>query len=166
MMNIDLDKLRIILMPHVLRQGGLLEALFRTAFVPLKRIYADFTAYAAKEEQERIYGPTVKQLRQAIADHLCIGVNLVQFGEVEDRETVDLPRESDGWDMAPKLDNEPVADGPEVEEPLTLWSDDMIWWNREFTVSLPSAYRVNQPEVEAILDRWKMAGSSYTINYY
>ena len=68
--------------------------------------------------------------------------------------------------MAPKLDNEPVADGPEVEEPLTLWSDDMIWWNREFTVSLPSAYRVNQPEVEAILDRWKMAGSSYTINYY
>ena len=36
MMTIDFDKLRIILMPHVLRQGGLLEALFRTAFVPLK----------------------------------------------------------------------------------------------------------------------------------
>ena len=27
-MNVDYDKLRIILMPHVLRQGGLLEALF------------------------------------------------------------------------------------------------------------------------------------------
>ena len=166
MMTIDFDKLRIILMPHVLRQGGLLEALFRTAFVPLKRIYSSFTAYVTKEEQERIYGPTVKQLRQAIADHLCIGENLIVFGEVEDRETVDLPRLSDGWDVAPKLDNEPVADGPTVEEPLDLWSDDMIWWNREFTVSLPSAYTVNKPEVEAILDRWKMAGSSYTINFY
>lgn len=166
MMKIDYDKLRIILMPHALRHGGLLEALFRTAYVPLKRIYASFTAYAAKEEQERIYGPTVKQLRMAIADHLSIGVELVQMGDVEDRETVDLPRESDGWDAAPKLDNEPVADGPETEEPLALWSDDMIWWNREFTVRLPSAYRVNQPEVEAILDHWKMVGSRYTINYY
>lgn len=156
MMNIDLDKLRIILMPHALRSGALLEALFTAAYAPLKRIYAAFSAYAAREKQERVYGPTVKQLRKAIADHLCIAPEWVRFGEVEDRETIDLLRESDGAERAPHLD----------EGTLSLWSDDMIWWNREFIVSLPEAYHTSEAEIKSILDRWKMAASSYTIKYY
>ena len=155
-MNVDYDKLRIILMPHVLRQGGLLEALFTAAYKPLKRCYEAFVGYEARECQERSYGPTVKQLRAAIADHLGIDPRLVLFGEVANRDVIDLRRQSDAASTRVSLGTVAIA----------LWSDDMIWWNREFTVSLPSAYRVNQPEVEAILDRWKMAGSSYTINYY
>lgn len=166
MMNIDYDKLRIILLPHALRQGVLIEALMRTVYVPLKRNHASLRAYVEQEEKEREQGPTVKQLRKAIAEHLGIGEQLVVMGEVEDREAIDLPRESDGWDAMPKLDNEPEEGGGEVEEPLELWSDDMIQWNREFTVSLPEGYETSQAEVESILDRWKMAGSKYTITYY
>ena len=154
-MNVDYDKLRIILMPHVLRQGGLLEALFTAAYKPLKRCYEAFVGYEAKECQERSYGPTVKQLRAAIADHLGIDPRLVLFGEVANRDVIDLRRQSDAASTRVSLGTVAIA----------LWSDDMVWWNREFTVSLPEAYRAFEPAVKAILDRWKMAASRYTIIY-
>lgn len=167
MMTIDFDKLRIILMPHVLRQGILLEVLFRTVYVPLKRIYASFTAYVGKEEKERTYGPTVKQLRTAIADHLAIDPDLVLFGEVEDRDTMDIPGEESGefvlLGLAPTPEGQEEDHAERVADIKGLWSDDEIWWNREFTVSLPGAYSTNRAEVEALLERWKMAGSNYTI---
>ena len=150
-MTIDFDKLRLILLPHALRQGSLLEALFRTAYVPLKRNYAALVRFVGKEEQEREYGPTVKQLRQALADHLGIGESRIAFGEVEDRDVVSLWRKSAGK--------------PQDVGQLTLWSDDQVWWNREFTVTLPSGYEAYEAEVKAILDRWKMAASRYTIKY-
>lgn len=154
-MNVDYEKLRIILMPHVLRQGGLLEALFKAAFAPLKTRYNAFVGYEARENQERNYGPTVKQLRQAIADHLGIDPSLVLFGEVANRDVVDLRRQSDAASTRVALGTAAIA----------LWSDNMVWWNREFTVSLPEAYRAFEPAVKAILDRWKMAASRYTIIY-
>ena len=154
-MNVDYDKLRIILMPHVLRQGGLLEALFTAAYKPLKRCYEAFVGYEARECQERRYGPTVKQLRAAIADHLGIDPRLVLFGEVANRDVVDLRRQSDAASTRVALGTVAIA----------LWSDDMVWWNREFTVSLPEAYRAFEPAVKSILDRWKMAASRYTIIY-
>ena len=134
-MNVDYDKLRIILMPHVLRQGGLLEALFTAAYKPLKRCYEAFVGYEAKECQERGYGPTVKQLRAAIADHLGINPVLVQFGEVANRDVIDLRRQSDAASTRVALGTVAIA----------LWSDNMVWWNREFTVSLPEAYRAFEP---------------------
>lgn len=154
MMTIDFDKLRLTLLPHCLRQGALLEALFASAYAPLRRVYAQFTAYADREALERQYGPTVRQLRQAIADHLCIGEDSIEFGEVADRQPVCLPRVSD---------NDRVA--VDKKGSVLLWSDDMVWWNRQFTITLPSTYRANEPEIREILDRWKMAASRYTINY-
>lgn len=155
MMTVDFDKLRIILMPHVLRQGSILEALFTAAYEPLKRCYGLLTRYVAKEERERQYGPTVKQLKEAIGYHLGIDPSLVRIGDVQNRDVLDLRKQSDGQSTRLALGTVPLA----------LWSDDMVWWNREFTVSLPEAYSANQAEVEAILDRWKMAASRYTIKY-
>lgn len=154
-MNVDYEKLRIILTPHVLRQGGLLEALFRAAYAPLKTLYNAFVRYEARESLERSYGPTVKQLRQAIADHLGVTPELVLIGDVGNRDVVDIRRQSDGASTR-------VALGTLA---ITLWSDNKVWWNREFTVSLPSAYESNGAEVKTILDRWKMAASRYTIIY-
>lgn len=158
MMRVDFDKLRLILLPHVLRNGELLEVLFRTVYRPLKRNYADFRAYVIKEEQERQYGPTVKQLRQAICDHLGIDASLVRFADVDNKETLPLRRQSDAKSTHIKL-------GKNL---LPLWSDDILWWNREFIISLPKHY--NSPYIEAqvrtIIDRWKMAASNYTITYY
>lgn len=154
-MNVDYEKLRIILTPHVLRQGGLLEALFKAAYAPLKTLYNDFVRYEARESQERSYGPTVKQLRQAIADHLGITPGLVLIGDVANRDVVDLRRQSDAASTRVELGTASI----------TLWSDDMVWWNREFTVSLPHPYEANEAEVKAILDRWKMAASRYTLIY-
>lgn len=156
-MTVDFDKLRLILLPHALRQGGLIEALFRTAYVPLKRNYVLLTKYVSKEEQERQYGPTVAQLRRAIADHLGIGEDLIIFADVANRDLLNLRREKDAPSTHLKLTKDSV---------LTLWSDDMVWWNRGFTVSLPETYQANEPEVRTILERWKMASSQYTIKYY
>ena len=154
-MNVDYEKLRIILLPHVLRQGRLLESVFKAAFAPLKTLYNTFVRYEAGESQKRSYGPTVKQLRQAIAERLSITTDMVQISDVENRDVLDVRRQSDAPNTRVALGTEPIA----------LWSDDMVWWNREFTVSLPSAYEANEPEVKALLDRWKMAASRYTIIY-
>ncbi len=154
-MNVDYEKLRIILTPHVLRQGGLLEALFKAAYAPLKTLYNAFVRYEARESQERSYGPTVKQLRQAIADHLGVTPELVLIGDVANRDVVDIRRQSDGASTRVELGTVPIA----------LWTDNMVWWNREFTVSLPHTYEANEAEVKAILDRWKMAASRYTLIY-
>ena len=155
MMRVDLDKLRIILTPHALRGGALLEAMMRTLYRPLKRLQRDFDRYVAREERERQYGSTVKQLRQAIADHLGIDADEVKIGDVENRDTVDLHRWADGEEKAVMLGREAVR----------LWSDDMVWWNREFAVVLPRMYASSDSEVRAVLDRWKMACSRYTIRY-
>lgn len=154
-MNVDYDKLRIILLPHVLREGSLIEALFTAAYVPLKRLYGLLVRYEAGESRERAFGPTVKQLKAAIGYHLGIDPSLVQIGDVQNRDVLDLRKQSD-------MASTRLALGATA---LTLWSDDMVWWSRDFTVSLPASCRGSQPEVEAILDRWKMAASKYTITY-
>lgn len=166
-MNVDYEKLRIILTPHVLRQGGLLEAVFRAAYKPLKTMYEAFVRYEARESQERSYGPTVKHLRQAIADHLGVTPELVLIGDVANRDVVDIRRQSDGASTRIVLNEDGMflPNDLEREHPLPLWSDDYVWWNREFTVSLPHPYEANEAEVKAILDRWKMAASRYTIIY-
>lgn len=166
-MNVDYDKLRIILMPHVLRQGGLLEALFTAAYKPLKRCYEAFVGYEAKECQKRNYGPTVKQLKAAIADLLGIDASYVRISDIENRDVIDLRRQSDAASTRLVLCGGGLYDpaDTEHEHPLPLWSDDQVWWNREFTVSLPAAYRAFEPAVKTILDRWKMAASRYTIIY-
>ena len=158
-MRVDFEKLRLTLLPHCLRQGALLEALFHAAYVPLHRVYDTFAAYVGKEERERAYGPTVRQLRQAIADHLGItDGSLVRFHDVQNRDVADLRRQADA--ASTRLPLGPAA--------IALWSDNMVWWNREFTVSLPQSYDSAdiEAEVRTILDRWKMAASRYTISYY
>jgi len=163
MMTIDFDRLRVTLLPHVLRQGGLIEALFKSAYKPLKTLYSTLTAYVAQEERERTYGPTVKQLRQALADHLGISLGAVAIGDVQPREQLNLWRaEVDGvivslW----------KATGATAQQRQSLWSDDMVWWNRDFTVTITgmSDNDTNRRMVEAILDRWKMVSSQYTITF-
>lgn len=170
MMAVDFDKLRIILVPHVLRSGELLGALLKAMYVPLKRMQNLFAGYEAAERNDRRYGPTVKQLSQAVADRLDITVSQVLIGDVQNRDLVDLRRQSDGAGTRLVLCEEGLFEpsDTERENPLPLWADDMVWWNREFTVSLPEEYRSEyvQREVEATLDRWKMVSSRYTITYY
>lgn len=163
MMTIDFDRLRLTLTPHVLRRGGLLQALLKSVYQPLKTIYGAFTAYEAKESGERQYGPTVKQLKAAIANHLGIAVADVVFSDVSNRDPIDIRRQSDGRSTRVALKSQSAA----ATTRLAVWSDDMIWWNREFIVSLPQTYnnQYTQREIETILDRWKMAASRYTIIY-
>ena len=157
-MNVDFDKLRIILTPHVLRRGGLLSAILEAAYTPIKSLYNAFVRYEADESRERQYGPSVSQLKEAVAYRLGIDPSLVLIEDVANRDVLDLRRQSD----APSTR---LALGA---EPLPLWSDAMVWWNREFTVSIPIGYDTPQleNEIRAILDRWKMVASRYTLNYY
>lgn len=157
-MNVDFDKLRIILTPHVLRQGGLLSAVFAAAYTPLKRLYNTFVRYEADESRERQYGPAVRQLKAAIAYHLSIDEDLVLIEDVPNRDVLDLRRQSDAPSTRLELG----------VEPLPLWSDDMVWWNREFIVRIPDNYETTEikNEIRSILDRWKMVSSRYTLIFY
>ncbi len=152
-MYVDWDNLRLTLQPHAWRGGVVLQGLMKAMFTPLKTLYKGFARYVAKEEQERSYDSTVKQLRQAVADHLGIAVTAVAYSDVADHDYVEVHRASDGLPNLVGLGN------------VAVWSSDMIQWNREFVVTLPTAYRGHEAEVRAVLDRYKMAASRYSIEY-
>lgn len=154
-MAIDWEKLRLTLLPHALRSGALTGALTRSMYKPLRRIYVELTAYEAAKRKEREYGPRVKELRTAVAECLGIGEALVVMGEPANRAAAALRRQSDGAGARLALG----------ETAIGLWSDNMVWYNRCFTVSLPQGYAGREAEVRAVLDRWKGAGSRYTITY-
>ena len=89
-MNVDFDKLRIILTPHVLRRGGLLSAILDAAYTPIKRLYNAFVRYEADESRERQYGPSVSQLKEAVAYRLGIEPSLVLIEDVANRDVLGL----------------------------------------------------------------------------
>lgn len=153
LMRIDWDRLRIILLPHCLRHGALLESVLKSMYKPLKRDYAKLIGRCETTERELSYDSRVKRLRAAIAEQLWVSEEVIGISDVANREAVALLRESD---------QSPVDIGSEA---VALWSDDRVWWNREFVVTLPEGYRGREAEVKAVLDRWKMAGSRYRIVY-
>lgn len=157
-MNVDFDKLRIILTPHVLRRGGLLSSILKAAYTPIKSLYNAFVRYEADESRERQYGPSVRQLKEAVAYRLGIDPSLVLIEDVANRDVLDLHRQSDAPSTRLALGT----------VPLDLWSDAAVWWNREFIVSVPDEFDTNQisSEIRAILDRWKMVSSQYTLTFY
>ena len=153
LMRIDWDRLRIILLPHCLRHGALLESVLKSMYKPLKRDYAKLIGRCETTERELSYDSRVKRLRAAIAEQLWVSEEVIGISDVANREAVGLRS---------VRDQDPVDIGGEA---VALWSDDQVWWNREFVVTLPEGCSGRGAEVKAVLDRWKMAGSRYRINY-
>lgn len=152
-MRIDWDNLRLTLQPYALRSAGVLQGLVAAMLAPVKRAYGAYCRYEVKEEAERSYDCRVKMLRKAVAGRLGISESGVAIGDVANRDYMDLRRESDGQGNI-------VSVGQ-----AALWSEEMVAWNRAFTVTLPKAYEANEAEVRAVLERYKMAASRYDIIY-
>lgn len=164
LMRIDWDRLRIILLPHCLRHGALLESVLKSMYKPLKRDYAKLIGRCETTERELSYDSRVKRLRAAIAEQLWVSEEVIGINDVANREAVAL--RSDDQDPVDIWGEEAIENSVvENREAVALWSDDQVWWNREFVVTLPEGYSGREAEVRAVLDRWKMAGSRYRIEY-
>jgi len=155
MRSIDLAKLRIILTPHPLRGGVLLDALTDALYAPVRTAQAAFEAFRAREEREREYGPLVWQLRTAISDQLGCDFDDVRIVDLADVHPLALYRENYGPQYALRLGM----------QPLTLYAERMLRWSMDFTVIVPALYDEREAEIRAVLDKWKLAGTRYQIEW-
>ena len=151
MRTVDLSKLRIVLTPHALRGGLLLGALADALYAPLRTAQARFEDYRAKEEREREYGPTVRELRLALSDLLECGMERISIVDLGDVVPLALYRESRGPQYALRLGSEPLA----------LLAESRLRWSMDFTVIVPAEYEEREAEIRALLDKWKLAGTRY-----
>lgn len=147
----DLSKLRIVLTPHALRGGLLLGALADALYAPLRTAQARFEDYRAKEEREREYGPTVRELRLALSDLLECGMERISIVDLGDVVPLALYRESRGPQYALRLGSEPLA----------LLAESRLRWSMDFTVIVPAEYEEREAEIRAMLEKWKLAGTRY-----
>ena len=151
MRSVDLSKLRIVLTPHALRGGLLLGALADALYAPLRTAQARFEDYRAKEEREREYGPTVRELRLALSDLLECGMERISIVDLGDVVPLALYRESRGPQYALRLGSEPLA----------LLAESRLRWSMDFTVIVPAEYEEREAEIRAMLEKWKLAGTRY-----
>lgn len=146
-----MSKLRIELTPHALRGGLLLDALTNALYAPLQTAQARFEAYRAREEREREYGPTVRELRLALSDLLECGIERIRIVDLADVVPLALYRESRGHQYALRLRS----------VPLPLLAESRLRWSMDFTVIVPAEYEDREAEIRALLDKWKLAGTRY-----
>lgn len=151
MRTVDLSKLRVVLTPHALRGGQLLDALTDALYTPLRTAQARFEAYRAREEREREYGPTVFQLRLALSDLLECAIERVRIVDLADVVPLALYRESRGAQYALRLGSAPLA----------VLAESRLRWSMDFTVIVPAEYEDREAEIRALLDKWKLAGTRY-----
>lgn len=155
MRSVDLNKLRIVLTPHPLRQSELLTALEESLYAPLHTVLSTFESYRAKEEREREYGPIVGQLRTALSDQLECERGRIEILDGGDREPLDVRRESEGAERAQRLGR----------QALPLYAERMLRRGFDFWVLIPEEYSEREAEARAVLERWKLAGTRYTIEW-
>jgi hypothetical protein len=154
-MRIDFEKLRVLLLPAVLRGAGLLNAIVAAVMQCLSNVYARWLQYVERERRERTYNCQVINLRRAIADLLGCDLALVIIEDVANQEYLYIYEAGMGRDV--EISN---------TTPTTIYSDAEIRYTRSFIVRIPARYSTVDTDIRAILDRYKLVTTLYTVVYY
>jgi hypothetical protein len=154
-MRIDFEKLRQLLLPAVLRGSELLNAIVAAIMQCLSNVYAQWLQYVEKERRERTYNCQVINLRRAIADLLGCALALVTIEDVANQEYLYIYEQGMGRDV--EISN---------ATPTIIYSDAEIRYTRRFIVRVPAQYSTVDTDIRAILDRYKLVTTLYTIVYY
>ena len=156
MRDIDFGRLRLELLPHCLRGAGLLNGLLRAMLSGLEAAWKVLRGWMEKEEKERRYGPTVRELKLAIAELLTDEWVTVRPDEIE---IADRERRSPLWLHG-------AGSGEEVWlGEAELWGDADCEDNRWFVVRVPERYQSREDEIRAVIERWMSAGSRYELEW-
>ena len=156
MRDIDFGRLRLELLPHCLRGAGLLNGQLRAMLSGLEAAWKVLRGWMEKEEKERRYGPTVRELKLAIAELLTDEWVTVRPEEIE---IADRERRSPLWLHG-------AGSGEEVWlGEAELWGDADCEDNRWFVVRVPERYQSREDEIKAVIERWMSAGSRYELGY-
>ena len=156
MREIDWGRLRLELLPHCLRGARLLNGLLRAMLSGVAAAWKALQGWMEKEEKERRYGPTVRELKLAIAELLTDEWVTVRPEEIE---IADRERRSPLWLHG-------AGSGEEVWlGEAELWGDADCEDNRWFVVRVPERYQSREDEIRAVIERWMSAGSRYELGY-
>lgn len=144
------------MLPHCLRGAGLMNGLLRAMLSGVAAAWKALRGWMEKEERERRYGPTVRELKLAIAELLTDEWVTVRPEEIE---IADRERRSPLW-LHGAGSSEEVWLG-EAE----LWGDADCEDNRWFVVRVPERYRRREDEIRAVIEQWMSAGSRYELEW-
>lgn len=157
MMNIDLTRLRKIMLPFKLRTSALIEAIMGAMHAPIIGLQSRYSSYYSDEVRRRGYNGQVRNLRRALADELGCDEADIVIGNHADREYLMLYDDTnDGRYVILNDDSGPF-------EPV--YSDEVIAYTKEFTVSVPDTYTSSDALIRGVLDTYKLATTRYTIIY-
>ena len=156
MREIDWGRLRLELLPHCLRGARLLNGLLRAMLSGLSAAWERLKGWMEKEERERRYGPTVRELKLAIAELLTDEWVTVRPDEIE---IADRERRSPLWLYGAESGEEVWLGEAE------LWGDADCEDNRWFVVRVPERYQSREDEIRAVIERWMSAGSRYELEW-
>lgn len=154
MMNIDFDRLRLLLQPFRLRAAELLQSLLRACLASLSGLKSTHDAFAQDVSRRLSYDCSVKNLRRAIADAAGCDYTDVVISDSEDMEALMLYEDS--------MLN-PVMIGNTTPE--TLYSDDMLYYTNDFDVYVPMRYTYLHAVISSVIDKYKRAGTHYNLNF-
>lgn len=153
-MNIDFDRLRLLLQPFALRISGLLQSILKAAYSAVAGIKSLHDASVNDVSRRLSYDSSVKNIRQAIADATGCAYSDVVISDSEDRDALILYEDS--------MLN-PVMIGNTT--PVTLYSDDMLYYTNDFDVYVPMQYTYLRAVISSVIDKYKRAGTHYNLNF-
>lgn len=153
-MNIDFDRLRLLLQPFRLRAAELLQSLLKACLASLSGLKSTHDAFAQDVSRRLSYDCSVKNLRRAIAD--AAGCDYTDVTISDSAEIGALMLYADSQMNPVILDN---------TDPETLYSDNMLYYSNDFSVTVPSSYIYKSSVISSVIDRYKRAGTHYTLNF-
>lgn len=152
-MNIDFERLRLVLLPSILRGSELLNAIVAAVLQGVSSVYAMVLQYLGKERRERSYNSQVVNLRRAVADLLGIDMSGVNIYDVEDIEPLCIYRMADDRDVL-------------ISSVSTyLHTESNIRYSKTFVVEVSADYQLRDTEIKTIVNKYKMVTSRFTIKY-
>lgn len=152
-MNIDFERLRLLLLPSMLRGSELLNAMVAAVMQGVSSVYAMVLQYIGKERRERSYNSQVINLRRAVADLLGIDIGSVNIYDVEDIEPLYIYRMADNRDVLIS------------SVPTCLHTESNIRYSKTFVVEVSADYQLRDTEIKTIVNKYKMVTSRFTIKY-
>ena len=153
-MNIDFDRLRLLLQPFRLRAAELLQSLLKACFASLSGLKSTHDAFAQDVSRRLSYDCSVKNLRRAIAD--AAGCDYTDVTISDSADTGALMLYADSLTAPVTLDN---------TDPETLYSDDMLYYSNDFSVTVPAGFIYKSSVISSVIDRYKRAGTHYNLNF-
>jgi hypothetical protein len=154
-MKIDFKKLVILLLPTFLRKSVWLHIL-QSAVLSLQKIHSHYEAFKSAKLYELTITPQVCYLEKVLNETICPGEYRITITDAEQKEIPYFFRATDNKDVY--FSNSSILQ-------VYFFRLDAHNYAESFIVNVPTFYGTKEPQVRALLNKYKLLSKTYKINY-